>query len=61
VDLVQLKGKIKTVVVPDNKSKTVLPIVDKTVEKGSQIYTDEYPVYAPLTHMGYNHDKILHS
>jgi transposase-like protein len=42
----------KVVVVPDTKSKTVLPIVDKTVEKGSQIYTNEYPIYDRLAHMG---------
>lgn len=59
--MVQRKGKIKAVVVPDTKSKTVLPIVDKTVEKGSQIYTDEYPINGCLTYMGYNHDRILHS
>jgi transposase len=61
VGVVQRKGKIKAVVVPDTKSKTVLPIVDKTVEKGTQIYTDEYPVYDRLATMGYSHDRILHS
>ena len=34
VGIVQRKGKIKAVVVSDTKSKTVLPIVDKTVEMG---------------------------
>lgn len=35
--------------------------MDKTVEKGAQIFTDEYPIYDTLPYMGYNHDKVLHS
>jgi len=35
--------------------------VSKTVEKGSQIFTDEYPIYDKLSYMGYSHDKVLHS
>lgn len=59
--VVQRKGKIKAVVVPNTKSKTVLPIIDKTVEKGTQVFTDEYPIYDQLNQMGYSHDRILHS
>lgn len=35
--------------------------MDKTVERGSQVYTDEYPVYNILTRMCYNHSRVLHS
>ena len=58
---VQRKGKLKAIADPDTKSKTVLPIVDKTVERGTQVYTDEYLVYNRLTRMGYNHSRVLHS
>jgi len=57
----QRKGKLKVIAVPDTKSKTVLPIVNKTVEKGTQVYTDEYSVYDRLTSMGYYHSRVLHS
>lgn len=59
--MVERKGRIRAVAAPDTKSKTVLPIVDKTVSKGSEIYTNEYPVYNRLTNMGYNHSRFLHS
>jgi len=52
VGIIQRQGQLMTIVVSDIKRKTVLPIVDKTVEKGSRIYTDEYSIYNKLTHMG---------
>jgi transposase-like protein len=61
VGVVQRKGHIKAVVVPDVKSKTVLPIVETTVEKGTRVHTDEYQVYDKLKDMGYYHHRILHS
>jgi len=41
VNAVERKGKVKVIAVPDTKSKTVLPFVDKTVIKGSDVHTDE--------------------
>lgn len=61
VGIVQRQGKIKTFVVSDTKSKTVLPIVEENIEKGSQIFTDEYPVYDRLSLMGYSHERVTHS
>ncbi len=61
VGLVQRKGDIKAFVVNNTKSSTVLPLVDRLVTKGSHIFTDEYQVYDRLTHMGYNHEKVMHS
>jgi transposase-like protein len=61
VGVAQRKGRLKAVVVPDTKSQTVLPIVEDSVVKGSQVYTDEYPIYNPLSRKGYKHDKVLHS
>lgn len=55
------KGRIKAVVVPDTKSKAVLPIVEETVEKGSKVYTDEYDIYNRLRLMGYGHFRVLHN
>jgi transposase-like protein len=59
--MVQRKGRMKAVVVPDVKSKTVLPIAETTVEKGTRVHTDEYQVYNKLKDMGYYHHRILHS
>jgi transposase len=55
------RGQIKAVVVPDTKSKTVLPLVEDTVEKGSDVHTDEYLTYSRLHLLGYMHHRVLHS
>lgn len=61
VGLAQRKGRLKAVVVPDVKSKTVTPIIGKTVEPGSIVYTDELRTYDRLHRMGYRHSRIFHS
>jgi len=61
VGVAQRKGKIEAIAVPNVKGETLLPIVENEVEKGAQIYTDEYPVYRRLRRMGYKHDKVMHS
>jgi hypothetical protein len=32
----------------------------KIIEKGTQIYTDEFNAYSPLKAMGYKHGVVLH-
>lgn len=61
VGMVQRKGRLKAIVVPNVQSKTVLPLVEGMIERGATVYTDELGTYNRLTQMGYNHDCILHS
>jgi len=61
VGLAQRKGHLKTVVVPNVKSKTIMPIVTETVKSGSAIYTDELGTYNHLRQLGYFHSRIMHS
>lgn len=61
VGMVERKGEVKAVVVPDTKKATINPIVSETVEQGATIHTDEYASYNDLTKMGYDHNRILHS
>lgn len=61
VGIVERKGQVKAVVVPDVKSETVLPIVHKTVAKYTRVHTDEFQIYNRLKAMGYDHNRILHS
>ncbi len=55
------EGKIEAIAVPNTQRKTIFPIIESEVEKGTQIYTDEYSVYNTLEKIGYKHDKVLHS
>jgi transposase-like protein len=61
VGIVQRRGRLKAVVVPDVKQRTIIPIVRETVSRGSMVYTDELNTYNPLALLGYGHGRILHS
>ena len=40
--MVEREGRIKAVVVTDTKARTMLPIIESSIEAGTIIYTDEY-------------------
>lgn len=61
VGVVQRKGRVKAVVVPDTKGKTLTDIVQRTVERGANVHTDEWQGYSQLPALGYNHFTILHA
>jgi transposase-like protein len=52
-------GKVITQHVPDTKAKTILPIMDKTVKKGSIMVTDEWTAYKNLA-TNYFHEVVNH-
>jgi transposase len=54
-------GRIEAYAVPNTKRRTVFPHIYNDVEKGAQVYTDEYPVYDTLRLNGYGHERVLHS
>ena len=59
--IVERGGNIHAVVVPDAKSKTVLPIIAETVAQGATIHTDEFHVYDYLKYLGYKHKQVNHA
>lgn len=59
--IVQRQGSIITQVVPDVKSKTLLPIIREKVMAKSNVYTDELPSYNKLQGMGYQHKRVHHA
>ena len=56
----QRQGGVKVAVVPDVKRKTILPILEASVEKGTRVHTDEFMVYNNLPEKGYKHERIMH-
>lgn len=58
--MVERKGRIKTQVVDDVKRKTLQPIIESNVEKGSTVCTDELKTYNNLNKLGYDHDSVNH-
>lgn len=61
VGIAQRKGKVEAQTVPNVQGKTILPMVADNVEKGSNIYTDEFKVYNALPAMGYHHETVPHA
>lgn len=53
-------GRVHAQVVPDRVQKTLQPIIERHVEAGSAIFTDEHGAYKGL-HMEYEHEVIDHA
>jgi len=59
--MVQRGGKLEVRKVKNVKRNTILPIVADNVEKGAQVFTDEFNVYQALPAMGYEHATVPHA
>lgn len=59
--IVQRQGKLLVRVVPDVRRRTLIPILERHVEKGATIHTDELSTYNSLGKRGYAHRRILHN
>jgi transposase-like protein len=58
--VVERQGGVNVSVVPNVKSDTLLPVIAKTTEPDTTIYTDDMPSYNKLQRMGYDHKVIKH-
>ena len=59
--MVERKGRVVAVTVPNVKRATVMPHITQRVLPATMMYTDEYKVYKRLPQEGYNHRRINHS
>lgn len=59
--MVQRGGKLEVRKVANSKRKTIMPIVAENIEKGTQVYSDEFNVYNALPEMGYEHEAVSHA
>ena len=59
--MVQRKGRVLAVTVPNVKKVTLLPHIIKHVIPASTIYTDELRSYNSLKREGYGHQTVNHS
>jgi len=58
---VERGGNLEVRTVPNVQAKTILPIVAENIEKGAQVFTDEFNVYDALPAMGYEHGVVPHA
>jgi len=55
------KSKVRTQVIPDNWKDTVNEIIDESIEKGTNVYSDEHGAYYYLGSRGFNHAFVRHA
>ncbi|MFH1157760.1 MAG: IS1595 family transposase [Pseudomonadota bacterium] len=58
--MLEKDGDVMTHVVPNVQRKTLQPIIEANVEKGSEMQTDELPTYHTLAGQGYSHTTVNH-
>lgn len=59
--LLKRNGKVYTVIVPDTKSSTLMPVISKKITPDSVVYTDHWHSYNALDIAGFRHYRINHS
>lgn len=59
--MVQRGGKLEARKVANVRRHTIMPIVANNIEKGTQVYSDEFNIYNALPAMGYKHDSVPHA
>lgn len=61
IGLVERKGSAMAKVVPDIKSRTLLPMIEENVSGDTTIFTDELRSYNQVAKMGYSHEVVQHA
>ena len=59
--MIQRNGEVIIKMLPNVKQITIQPIIERYVEKGVLVYTDEYDIYGKLDVWGYEHKTVNHS
>ncbi len=59
--MVERKGKVRAIVVPDVKAKTLIPHIEANVIKCADVYTDDLLSYQSLAKLGFKHQTVAHS
>ncbi len=58
--LLKRNGKVYTVIIPDAKTDTLMPIIRQKVKPDSIVYTDTFRSYNALNVSGFKHYRINH-
>ncbi len=59
--LIERNGKVIAKVITNTKAESILPVIDKHVEKGATMLTDEWYAYGQVDKLGYQHKTIQHN
>jgi transposase-like protein len=59
--MIQRGGQVVIRMLADVKQKTIGPVIEALIARGTRVYTDEYDIYSRLEKWGYEHKSICHS
>lgn len=59
--MIQRNGEVVIQMLPNVQQVTIQPLMTKTIQTGSLVYTDEYNIYDRLEQWGYQHKSVNHS
>jgi transposase-like protein len=59
--MIQRGGRVLLRMLPNVQRKTIKPIIEEAIAKGTLVFTDEYDIYGNLKSMGYEHKTVCHS
>jgi len=59
--MIQRNGEVVIQMLPNVQQVTIHPLMTKTIQAGTLIYTDEYNIYDRLEQWGYQHKSVNHS
>jgi transposase-like protein len=54
-------GRVKMIPVKSSGTRSLMPLIERYIKKGSRIYSDEWGVYRTLDQRGYGHLTTNHS
>ena len=57
----QRTGEVVIRMLENVQQVTIGPWIERTIAKGSIVYTDEYDIYSRLDEWGYNHETVCHA
>ena len=59
--MIERGGRVVIRMLENVQQKTIAPLIEKFIAPGTQVYTDEYDIYARLPQWGYDHKTVCHS
>jgi len=59
--MVKRGGKLEARKVANVRRNTIMPIASDNIEKGTQVFSDEFNIYQALPAMGYEHATVPHA
>src|SRR5947209_20136698 len=59
--MLQRGGEVVIRMLANVQQVTIGPLIERTIAKGTLVYTDEYDIYSRLVEWGYGHETVCHA